>query len=115
LALIPIAHAHWLEFDRNTPLALEIHLIEELLFHFALFDGMRHLQKTVSQSRLPMINMRDNTKISDELLVHGRKIRLSSPHSIAEKAPKSKKNAVSQDRLPLLRKMSYLTHFKAFV
>ena len=59
-----------LRFDRYTPLLLQIHIIEHLRRHFTARQGSGHLDKTVRQSGLPVIDMGDDTKISDMLLVH---------------------------------------------
>src|SRR5581483_8158770 len=64
-----ITHAHRLGLDRDALLALQLHLIERLLHQFAPGDRARKLQQAISQRRLPVIDMSDNTKISDMCLV----------------------------------------------
>jgi hypothetical protein len=58
-------HAYWSELDRDTALALEIHIIECLRLHLTLLEGSRDLHETISKSRLPMIDMGDDTEVAD--------------------------------------------------
>src|SRR3989344_3526130 len=53
--LIGVVHLHRLELDRDATLAFEIHLIEELLFHFPHFDRFGQLKQAVVQGALAVI------------------------------------------------------------
>ncbi len=55
--------------DGDSALALEIHIVEELLAKFALGDGARLQEKLVGQRALTVIDMGDDREISDELRV----------------------------------------------
>jgi hypothetical protein len=63
-------HLDRLELDGNPSLALQIHLIEELLFHLALFHRTRQLEQPIGKSRFAVIDMGDDAKIADVSLVH---------------------------------------------
>src|SRR5208282_3357484 len=63
--------------DGDAALALEIHGVEHLFVHLALRKRAGHLQQTVRERGLAVIDVRDDTKIAYELRVHG--IRLSLP------------------------------------
>jgi len=52
-------------FDGDAALALEIHRIQHLGFHFTLGQTTTHLDKTVCQGRLAVIDMGDDGKIAD--------------------------------------------------
>jgi len=54
-------------FDRDPALALEIHRIEQLLGHVALFDGVREFEKTIRKGRLPVVDVRDDAEVADSL------------------------------------------------
>ena len=59
-----VIQGHTLRLDRNAALALQIHRIENLLCHFALSQTATVLNKSISQCRLPMIDVRDDRKIA---------------------------------------------------
>lgn len=58
-------HTYWSELDGDTPFPLEIHVIECLRLDFSLFECSSDFHETVCQSRLAMINVSNDTKISD--------------------------------------------------
>src|SRR5258708_2336135 len=64
-----IEHAHRLCLDRNPFFTLQIHLIERLLHQFTFGNGASELQQTISQRRLAMVDMRDNTEIANMCLI----------------------------------------------
>ena len=68
--------AHRLGLDRDPPLALEIHRIEQLRAHVAIGDGVRELQNPVGQGRLPMVDVGDDREVADAALVHGNQARM---------------------------------------
>ncbi len=55
-----------LRFDGNTTLALQIHVIKNLIGHLAGSQGSTRLNQAVGQSGLSMIDMCDDGKIADE-------------------------------------------------
>jgi len=55
-------------FDRNAPLALERHGVEELLAHLPRVDRGRGLQDPVHQRRLAVVDMRDYREVTDKSL-----------------------------------------------
>ena len=68
--MIAPLHADWLQLDSNAFFALQIHGIQKLSLHGALFNGARELEHTVGQGAFAMVDVGDNTEISDEFLVH---------------------------------------------
>lgn len=58
-------HAHGSELYRDAALALEVHIIERLRLEFALLEGTSDLHESVCESRLPVVDMSDDTKIAD--------------------------------------------------
>ena len=60
-----VVHAHRLAFDGDATLTLDVHAIEQLVFHIALGDRARHLQDAVGQGRFAMVDMRDDREVPD--------------------------------------------------
>lgn len=58
-------HTHRSELDRDTALALEIHGVELLLLHLTFLYRSSDFHETVSEGRLAMVDMGDDTEVSD--------------------------------------------------
>ena len=56
-------------FDRDAAFTLNVHIIEQLLFHVTLGDGFCFFQQSVSERGLTVVDMCDDTKISDMILI----------------------------------------------
>ena len=56
--------------DGDAALALQIHVVEDLIRHLARGDGIALFKQPVRQRRLAVVDMRDDTEISDVLFVH---------------------------------------------
>ena len=80
-----IGDAHGLAFDGDTTLALDIHGIEQLLFHVALGYRAGKLENAVGKRRLAMVDMGDDAEIANELGI-GAHIVAALLVSIAERA-----------------------------
>ena len=63
-------HAHRLRLDRDPPLALELHRVEQLLLHVPVRDRVRHLKDAIGERRLAMVDVRDDREVADFCLVH---------------------------------------------
>ena len=70
LALVRPRHAHGLRLDRDAALALEIHRVEHLRFHLALLERARHLEESIGEGGLAVIDVRDDGEVADAGLVH---------------------------------------------
>ncbi len=68
-----IDDAAGLRLDRDTSLALQFHIIQDLRLHFALCKQARLFDDAVGQCRLTMIDVGDDTKVSYELLIDRHK------------------------------------------
>jgi hypothetical protein len=81
------AHPSGLELDRDAALALNVHVVKELLLQVALRHRLRHLQETVRERRLPVVDVRNNTEVPHLLRRHlpddGRKGKGPQPVSHA--------------------------------
>jgi hypothetical protein len=53
--------------DRDPLLPFEVHVIEHLVHHFPFANGIRGLQKTVSQGGFAMVDVGDDTEVPDIL------------------------------------------------
>ncbi len=65
-----ISQSNGVRFDGDAALALQIHRVENLRHHLPLRQGVRRFEKAIGQRRLAVIDMRDDTEISDELGEH---------------------------------------------
>ena len=54
-----------LGFDRDPPLALDVHAVEVLVPHGALVDDPRQLEHPVRQRRLSVVDVGDDAEIAD--------------------------------------------------
>ena len=59
-----IDHRHGVAFNRDPSLALQVHRVEKLGFHITHFYGARHLEDTVRQSCLSVIDMGNDAEIA---------------------------------------------------
>jgi len=70
-----------LRFDRYSTLALQFHGIQYLVFHFAIRKRTTHLDKAIRQGRFTMVDMRNDGKVSDVVLVHSPAACLASDNN----------------------------------
>lgn len=68
-ALVFIIDLDSMALNSNTLLSFEVHIIKYLVLHISLTDGIGRLQKPVGQGAFTVIDMGDDTKISDVLHV----------------------------------------------
>ena len=54
-------------FNRNPTFTLQIHVIQGLILHVPVRNGASNLQKSIRQGAFPMVNMGDDTKVSNVL------------------------------------------------
>ena len=66
----PVIQADRVGLDRDAPLALEVHAVEDLGRHFAHFERAGDLEEPVGQRRLAVVDVRDDRKIADVGLFH---------------------------------------------
>ncbi len=66
-----VAHSDSVELDGDAALALEVHRVEQLLAHEALFDRTGGFDQPVGQGALAVIDVCDNAEIADAGLRHG--------------------------------------------
>ncbi len=60
-----------LGLDRDTALPLEIHRVQDLVFHLPLGDRPGALEQTIGQGRLAMVDMGDDREVADMLELVG--------------------------------------------
>ena len=58
-----------LRLDGDPALALDIHIVEHLRAHLTFGEATGRLDQAVGERRLPMVDMGNNTEISDEIQV----------------------------------------------
>jgi hypothetical protein len=61
-----IGNGYSLTFDGNPPLPLYVHIIQYLILKIPIFYQTAFLDKPVRQSRFSVINMSNNTKVTDQ-------------------------------------------------
>ena len=65
LQVIRFLHRDRVRLDRDSPLPLEVHVVEHLVPQFPLGDGLRLLDHAVRQGRLPVIDVGDDAEVPD--------------------------------------------------
>ena len=65
-----VGEADGVGLDGDAPLALEVHAVEDLRFHFARLQRPGHLEETVGQRRLAMVDVSDDGEVADVRGVH---------------------------------------------
>ena len=56
--------------DRDAALALQVHVVKDLVLHLARRNGVALFKQPIRQRRLAVVDVRDDGKISDVLFVH---------------------------------------------
>ena len=69
--LRPVVEGDGVGLDRDPPLALEVHRVQELVLLLAVGDRPAPLEKTVREGRLPVVDVGDDREIPDAGGVHG--------------------------------------------
>lgn len=73
-------------FDGDPALALEVHGVKYLRFHLARGEATAHLDETVGQGRLAMVNVGDDGEIADMTqITHGSTLKKAAGRTPAEK------------------------------
>ena len=62
-----VAQRHALRLDRDAALALQVHGVEHLGLHLALFQPAAQLDEAVGERGLAVIDVRDDGKVADQL------------------------------------------------
>ena len=60
-----VVQADGLGLDGDPALALEVHLVEELVLLLALGDGPGRLEQAVGERRLAVVDVRDDREVAD--------------------------------------------------
>jgi len=60
-----VFHPDRLQFDGDAPFPLQIHGVEKLFLHFALFNSFGDFQHPVGEGRFSVVYMGNDTKVSD--------------------------------------------------
>src|SRR6185436_16080891 len=74
--------------DRDPLLALQVHVVEHLVLHLRLGDGVGPLEQPVRQGRLPVVDVRDDAEIPDVLaLFHAVRAQNRTRYARATRVP----------------------------
>ena len=65
-----VAQRRGLRLDSDPALALKLHAVEDLSLLFTVGNGSRLFEDPVSQGRLAVIDMSNNTKISNQFWIY---------------------------------------------
>ncbi len=68
-ALRPVLHRHRMRLDRDAPLALQVHGVEELVLGFAAADGAGAFEQAVGERRLAVVDVGDDAKVAGKARV----------------------------------------------
>ena len=67
LAVVDVFHLNGMALYSNSPLPLEIHVVEHLVLEFPLIYGIGFFKQTIGQGTFPMVDMCYDTEISDSV------------------------------------------------
>ncbi len=59
-----------IQLDGDPPFPLQVHGVQNLIFHLPLLHGIRHFQDPVRQSGLAVVDMGDDGKVAYIFLIH---------------------------------------------
>ena len=79
----PVGQSNRGHLDGDSPLPLQLHLVQDLFPHLPGIHGVGRLQQPVGQSRLPVVDVGDDAEVPDPGLGHGDILR-SSPGAIRD-------------------------------
>ena len=65
-----VVQTHRLRLDGDAALALDVHVVEDLRLHLALRKCPRIFNQTVRNRRFSMVNMGNDGKVADVLVLH---------------------------------------------
>jgi hypothetical protein len=72
--------------DCDPALAFEVHGVQDLGFHFTLGKATAHLDESIGQRRLAMVNVGDDGEIADMTqITHGSTLKKAAGRLPAEK------------------------------
>ncbi len=60
-----------MRLNRDAALTLQIHRVQRLLLQFTRRDRMRQFKNTIRKRRLTMVDVRNDTEITNVLKTHG--------------------------------------------
>jgi hypothetical protein len=66
-----VVHGDRMRLDGNAFFTLQIHRIQQLILHLALFDRLGHFQQPIGQSCFSVVDVRNNAEIPNVPL-HGK-------------------------------------------
>ena len=95
-----VVERYALRLDRDATFAFEIHGIENLRFHFALAQAATHLDKTVRQRGLAVIDVGNNGEVANVLHEWGIS-GADGPNAAAKYTDFAAKNGTIRPLLPL--------------
>ena len=67
-----VLHRHRMGLDRDSTLTFQVHGIKQLILLVAISDRVGHLQQTVGEGGLPVINVGDDAEVSGKGCGHGQ-------------------------------------------
>jgi hypothetical protein len=74
-----VGHAHGRGLDCYAFLALQVHVVENLVLHVTLGNGARCLEEAIGQRRFAVIDMGDDAEVSNVVSIHDGKYSKAAP------------------------------------
>ena len=68
--LCSIVHGHGTRLDGNAALALDIHVVQDLILHGALVHALGQLQNAVGQGGFAVVDMCNDAEVADVVSCH---------------------------------------------
>ena len=72
LAVLFVDHADGVRLDGDAPLAFEVHVVQQLVRHLVLGDGLGQFDHAVGERGFAVVNVGDNAEISDIVVLRHR-------------------------------------------
>ena len=67
-----VLHADGMELDRDPALAFQLVVVEDLRTHLPFVERTGALEQSISECRLPVIDVGYDAEVADEVGLHGR-------------------------------------------
>ena len=65
-----VAHGHGAGLDRDAALALELHIVQDLVLHRAFVHAVGQFQDAVGQGAFAVVDVGDDAEIADGIFCH---------------------------------------------
>ena len=101
-----VIHRDRVRLDGDAPFLLEIHRVEQLVLHVPVGNGSSPVQQPVGQSRLPVVDVRNDAEVTNSFDVHLQSDARTAAGYPALPPPCARDNGLKQHKERSFRKRS---------